>query len=198
MAKRGPYGKGIERRQQILDGALRTIAERGFHATSLAELADAVGLSQSGLLHYFGSKEQLFIAVLRRRDELDLAAMGEPSPESLIALIRRNTEVPGLIELFTHMQAAAADPRHPAHEYMREHYERGTEGFARLLRGMQENGSLPAHVDPVAMATAFIALTDGLQSRWLIDPALDMTAHLELCWERFTARPWMRPGHETR
>ena len=186
MAKRGPYGKGIERREQILEAALQTIAERGFLATSVAELAEAVGLSQSGLLHYFGTKEELFIAVLRKRDEIDAAAMGEPTPDALIQIIRRNTQVPGLIELFTHMQAAAADPRHPAHDYMRERYDLGTAGFAEILRGMQRAGNIPEAVDTQVMATVFMALSDGLQSRWLIDPTIDMEFYLQQCWAQFT------------
>ncbi|OJF84016.1 hypothetical protein NS14008_05285 [Nocardia seriolae] len=176
----------MERREQILEAALRTIAERGFLATSVAELAEAVGLSQSGLLHYFGSKEELFVAVLRKRDEVDMAAAGAPGPELLVRIIRRNTQVPGLIELFTHMQAAAADPRHPAHAYMREHYERGTAGFAALLREMQRAGTVPASVDPELMATAFMALADGLQSRWLIDPSIDMESYFDRFWTQYT------------
>ncbi|MEV0463882.1 TetR/AcrR family transcriptional regulator [Nocardia tengchongensis] len=186
MAKRGPYGKGIERREQILEAALHTIADRGFLGTSVAELAEAVGLSQSGLLHYFGSKEELFVAVLRKRDEVDTAAMGEPTPEALIRLIRHNTQVPGLVELFTHMQAAAADADHPAHEYMRLHYELGTRGLAYVLRDMQQAGTIPATVDVEVMATAFMALSDGLQSRWLIDPSIDMEFYLRQCWAQFT------------
>ncbi|MEC3956801.1 TetR/AcrR family transcriptional regulator [Nocardia sp. CDC153] len=192
MAKRGPYGKGIERRERILEAALHTIAERGFLATSVAELAEAVGLSQSGLLHYFGSKEELFVAVLRKRDEISMIEFGEPGPEVLIRVVRRNTQVPGLIELFTHMQAAAADPQHPAHDYMREHYERGVAGFTELLRGMQKTGAVPADVDPEVMATAFMALSDGLQSRWLIDPSLDMEYYLQRCWTQFTGQQF--PG----
>lgn len=184
MAKRGPYGKGIERREQILEGALRTIAERGFLATSVAELAESVGLSQSGLLHYFGSKEELFLAVLRKRDVADAHALAAFTPEALIAVIRRNTQVPGLIELFVHMQAAAADPQHPAHEYMKDRYRRGTELFAWSLRNMQAAGTLPAALDITALTTAFFALADGLQSRWVIDRSFDMAVHLELCWEK--------------
>ncbi|MGX1809491.1 TetR/AcrR family transcriptional regulator [Nocardia sp. NPDC055321] len=189
MAKRGPYGKGIERREQILAAALRTIAERGFLATSVAELAEAAGLSQSGLLHYFGSKEDLFVAVLRKRDEADIETLDALTPEDLIQVIHRNTRVPGLIELFTHMQAAAADPRHPAHDYMRIRYDRGTAAFTATLRRQQEAGLLPAHLDPAAVAAIFFALADGLQSRWLIDRDFDMVAHLESAWRSMIREP---------
>ncbi|MFI9508923.1 TetR/AcrR family transcriptional regulator [Nocardia sp. NPDC052566] len=185
MGKRGPYGKGIERREQILDAALRIIAERGYLATSVAELAEAVGLSQSGLLHYFGSKEELFVAVLRKRDESDAGSLSGTAAEAFIEVIRRNTTVPGLIELFTHMLADAADPRHPAHEYMLERYRIGTEGFARVLCEEQAAGELPAHIDPHAAAVSFFALADGLQARWLIDPGIDMAAHLERWWRHY-------------
>ncbi|MFQ6395716.1 TetR/AcrR family transcriptional regulator [Nocardia sp. KC 131] len=186
MAKRGPYGKGIERREQILDAALRTIAERGYLATSVAELAEAVGLSQGGLLHYFGSKEELFVAVLRRRDETDLAGVHGPAPAAFVDIVRRNATVPGLIELFTHMQAAAADPRHPAHDYMLERYQLGTEGLSLALREMRRTGSLPEDLDTDGAATMFFALADGLQARWLIDPSIDMAALLEQWWDRYT------------
>ncbi|MEV2219302.1 TetR/AcrR family transcriptional regulator [Nocardia vinacea] len=185
MAKRGPYGKGIERREQILDAALRTIAERGYSATSIAELADAVGLSQGGLLHYFGSKEELFIAVLRKRDESDASALHGSAPEAFIEVVRRNTEVPGLIELFTHMQAAASDPTHPAHDYMRQRYRLGIQAFSHALREMQTAGTLPVDIDTDSAATMFFALADGLQARWLIDPTIDMAAHLEQAWHRY-------------
>ncbi|WP_433628885.1 TetR/AcrR family transcriptional regulator [Nocardia sp. CA-120079] len=185
MAKRGPYGKGIARREQILDAALRTIAERGYSATSIAELADAVGLSQGGLLHYFGSKEELFIAVLRKRDESDASALYGSAPEAFVEVIRRNTEVPGLIELFTHMQAAASDPTHPAHDYMRQRYRLGIQAFSHALREMQTASILPADIDTDSAATIFFALADGLQARWLIDPTIDMAAHLEHAWRRY-------------
>ena len=50
----------------------------GYRRTSVRELADAVGLSQAGLLHYFSSKEELFQEILRKRDEVDMAAF-EPT-----------------------------------------------------------------------------------------------------------------------
>ncbi|MFF3222515.1 hypothetical protein ACFYV7_06945 [Nocardia suismassiliense] len=83
------------------------------------------------------------------------------------------------------MQAAAADPRHPAHGYMLERYRVGTEAFARALREMQQDGTLSGQIDPDAAATMFFALADGLPARWLIDPAIDMAAQLEDAWRRY-------------
>ena len=71
MSTRGPYAKGIERRRDILDAALRVIAAEGYAGATVAAIADAVQMSPNGLLHYFASKDELLVAALRRRDELD-------------------------------------------------------------------------------------------------------------------------------
>ena len=71
MKRRGPYAKGIAKRQEILRVALDVIAAQGINGTSIKELAAAVDLSQAGLLHYFNSKEDLFLQILRARDEAE-------------------------------------------------------------------------------------------------------------------------------
>src|SRR6478736_945527 len=76
MARRGAYAKGVAKREEILEAALEVIAREGWHGASVKELADAVGLSQAGLLHYFDSKEELFIEIVRKRDEVDMAKYG--------------------------------------------------------------------------------------------------------------------------
>lgn len=77
MARRGSYAKGVAKRGEILDAALTVIGRDGYSRATVREIADAVGLSQNGLLHHFGSKERLFVEVLRHRDELDRLAYGE-------------------------------------------------------------------------------------------------------------------------
>ncbi|GAA2027424.1 TetR/AcrR family transcriptional regulator [Agromyces tropicus] len=76
MSTRGPYAKGVAKRREILDAALQVIAEHGYSGATVKEIAEAVGLSQNGLMHYFGSKDDLFVEVLRRRDEVDAAEFG--------------------------------------------------------------------------------------------------------------------------
>jgi AcrR family transcriptional regulator len=47
-----------------VDAALSLFAERGFHATSVDDIAGSVGISRAALYQYFESKEQLFVALL--------------------------------------------------------------------------------------------------------------------------------------
>jgi AcrR family transcriptional regulator len=53
-------------RGQILDHAERLFAERGYHGTSLREVARACSLRQSHVQYHFASKETLFRAVFER------------------------------------------------------------------------------------------------------------------------------------
>ena len=62
--------EGRERRRQaVLDVADRMFSERGYHEVSLDELAGDAGISKPGLYAYFGSKEGLYVAALRRASE---------------------------------------------------------------------------------------------------------------------------------
>lgn len=162
---RGPYAKGIAKREEILTKALEVIAQHGYRKTSTRELAAAVGLSEAGLLHYFGSKEQLFEAVLRARDEADTARLKtEPDViNKLTAIVRHNTDVPGLVQLYSTFSAEAGDPQHGAHAYFVERYQRLREALAEGVRARQADGAISTAADPEKIATLLIALSDGLQ-----------------------------------
>ena len=87
--------KGEETREAILDTALTLASTGGFEGLSIGALAQAVGLSKSGLFAHFGSKEDLQIAVLRSAAERFVAdviapALREPRGEPRVrALFER-------------------------------------------------------------------------------------------------------------
>ena len=71
--------KGNETRDRILETAFRLAARDGLEGLSIGKLAEELSLSKSGMFAHFGSKEDLYTAVLqhvRRRlaEELALAA----------------------------------------------------------------------------------------------------------------------------
>ncbi len=161
---RGPYAKGVAKRAEILRAALEVIARHGYRKTSTRELAAAAGLSEAGMLHYFGSKEQLFEAVLRARDEADRARFETGDPiDNLTAIVRHNGSVPGLVQLYSTFSAEAGDPEHHSHEYFVERYAGIREALADAVRARQAAGTLNAAADPETIATLLIALSDGLQ-----------------------------------
>lgn len=202
---RGSYAKGLAKREEILTQALETIARSGFRGASVKEIADAVGLSQAGLLHYFDSKEELFTEILRKRDEIDSDGRpfdidGEPEFDKLIEgylqVVRHNSEVPGLVELFSQLAVDAADQAHPAHEFFRERGAHLRGMLARTMRSAQRTGRIDPRLDPDTLARTVQALTDGMQLQWLADPEVDMTAPLVTLFEVIGASAPARPEPE--
>lgn len=195
MAKRGSYAKGVAKRDEILTRALDVVAEQGFRSASVREIADAVGLSQAGLLHYFGTKEQLFVEILRKRDEVDLTRFEHEtdSPdfiaEDYTALVAHNAEVPGLVELFSRMSVEAADIAHPAHEYFLHRGDEVRTSFTAALRAQQDAGKLTDRVDAEALARIFQAVSDGMQLQWLVDRDVDMAAAVRALFDALSTAP---------
>ena len=194
MAARGSYAKGVAKRDEILRTALDVIAENGYRKTSIRDLAAAVGLSQTGLLHYFGTKEELYVEVLRMRDRIDgenYGASGDPSgafelkgdvAEGMVDVVRHNADVPGLVRLYAQFSAEATDQGHPAGDYFRERYATFRTAVARAIRVQQERGELPATIDADRVAALLAAASDGLQTQWLLDDSIDMADHIEYLW----------------
>lgn len=59
-------------REAIANAARRLFADRGYDRTSLRAVADAAGVDQALVSHYYGSKQQLFVAVVELPFEPEL------------------------------------------------------------------------------------------------------------------------------
>ena len=145
---RGEYAKSKETRTAILDAALEVFAQSGYRAGSLREVAERVGMSEAGLLHHFRSKSAL-----------------------LLALARFNAAQPGIVELYCTLSAEATSPTHPAHEYFVNRYRFVRDSITGAFRRVAAAGRLAEGIDPDRAAVNTIALMDGLQVQWLLDPA---------------------------
>jgi AcrR family transcriptional regulator len=183
---RGSYAKSSHRRQAILDAALEVFAESGYRAGSVKEVAARVGMSDAGLLHHFPNKSALLKAVLDQRDQNaraivpDQGAPGLPVLRALVDLASRNASTPGVVELYCTLSSEAASPDHPAHGYFSARYERVRSLLAAAYRDIQGRGLLLSGVEPEKAAITTIAIMDGLQVQWLLNPAaIDMAWSLE-------------------
>lgn len=185
MTTRGGYAKGHARRAQIVAAAFDAFRAQGFHGASLLQIAEAVGISRTGLLHHFDSKEDLLAAVLAERDRRDGEAFfGDEADEPgavdyldrLGRLIAHNMKNPQIVELFVVLSAEATDPHHPAHVYFRDRYQRVCGYVTDAIRDLADRGLLQTPRTPEDLAAELVALLDGSQVQWLycpeqIDPA---------------------------
>jgi AcrR family transcriptional regulator len=187
MPARGPYAKGRAKRDEILEAALDLFAQKGYDRTSVREIARHAGLSQAGLLHHFSTKEELFLEVLRRRD--DRATEPEQpahthSVDHLIGAVDRNANEPGLVRLFVAMSAESAEDDSEARAFFAERYEWLLGQIAADVRAHQASGDIPPHLDADDAASLLVAAADGLQIQWLLNPdGVDMPARIRSLWE---------------
>jgi len=82
-AKR-PYAPRLppeERREQLLDAALKLVAERGYEAVSMEGIARAAGVTKPVVYDLFGSLADLLEALLEREEERSLMQLAELTPQ---------------------------------------------------------------------------------------------------------------------
>jgi AcrR family transcriptional regulator len=187
-ATRGGYAKGDARRERIVDVASEIFGTQGFRAATMLQIAAACGISRTGLLHHFPTKESLLEAVLARRDhgptDSDVRSAADPEDgrtmlRRLLSVVEHNATQPQIVNLFSVLSAEAGDPAHPAHDYFSKRYVRLRAELELALTQLAATGELVPGNDPRALAVEIIALMDGLQVQWVLAPdRIDMVAVL--------------------
>ncbi|MET9852667.1 TetR family transcriptional regulator [Streptomyces sp. NPDC006450] len=168
-----------ERRAEIVRAALEVIAERGYRGAALGTVAERVGLTQQGLLHYFPTKEALLVAVLEERDRWDTGGGARTPaeawrPDLLASLVEYNAMRPGIVQTFSALLGESVTDGHPAREFFAERYAQVRSAMADVLRA-EYGERLPSGLTPEQAAPLLAAVMDGLQYQWLLAPeSVDM------------------------
>lgn len=150
MARTPDHG----RRGELLDAVVAEFASRGIGDRSLRDVAAAVGTSHRMLLHHFGSRDELLLAIVERVEQRQMTLLRElPSdPAEAIAAMWANLRRPEL---------------RPFERLFFECYARGVQGeqpFARMLPGAVDawlSVDVDGTLDP-AMMRLGLAVARGL------------------------------------
>ena len=192
-----------QRRQEILLAAHEVFGARGFHKASLGEIAEKVGITHPGILHHFGSKDQLFVEVLALRERLDVAGFENNEPPGGPRMLRHllhtaavNTSRVGLVQSYVVLSAESVTEGHPAQESFRQRFAvlRG-----QIVRALEQTCASvrPPEGELDAAASSIIAVMDGLQVQWLLDPdSVDMPEALALVIDALLRRWGVPPLEE--
>ena len=174
--------EALETREQLLDAAERVFLERGVGHASLAEVADAAGVTRGAIYHHFDSKAELFEAMVERAempidaafesaaasDDDPLDSLGKRTLNALLQLasssrVRRVFEVVFLRCEYTD-ELATVEQRH-----LRER-EQCLYLCGSLLDKAVELGQLPRDTDTRMASHLLYALIGGLMRDWVQAP----------------------------
>jgi AcrR family transcriptional regulator len=179
---RNRQARGTLRRQQILDAAVELFAEKGYRGSGLAALADRVGMTATGLLYYFGTKERLLQEVVAERDRVD--ALEDLTLTSLRNMGRHNVETSLLVRLYAVLSAESFDPGDPLHFFFVDRYRTARALVGQILVNERGAGRIRQDTDIEQIAHEIIGVLMGLEIQWLTDPdqvdlALRITAYID-------------------
>ena len=186
-----PRPETERKRKEILRAAIETFGTMGSTNGTLADIAEQVGMTHAGVLHHFGSKHNLLLEVLEFRDRDDVAHLADrhiPGGPALFAHLvgtaQRNAMRPGIVQVFTVLSAESVTEDHPATAYFQERYANLRTEIDAAFRQLcaQEGVTEPETIDKGA--AAILAVMDGLQLQWLLDPtAVDLAGASEFAIE---------------
>jgi len=174
--------EALETREQVLDAAERIFRERGVGHASLAEVADAAGVTRGAIYHHFASKVDLFEAMLARAEmPLDAAFDAPHAPVADPLAVVRETAIKALLHLTSCERVRAifevaflrceyTDELAPVE---RKHLQERADCLSYcggLLEQAVARGQLPDDTDTLLASNAVHAFIGGLMRDWVQAP----------------------------
>ena len=173
-----PRPETAARRREILAASLETFGSKGYNNGPLAEIAEQVGMTHAGILHHFGSKDRLLVEVLRYRDEADVEGIeGQHIPggtelfRHLVRTAFNNEARPGIVQAYAVLSAESVTDGNPGREYFEERYGVLRTEVADAFRAMCAERGIDEPARIAAASAAVLAVMDGLQVQWLLEPS---------------------------
>jgi AcrR family transcriptional regulator len=193
---RRPRPETLARRERILEAAMTTFGARGYNKGPLTEIADQVGMTHAGVLHHFGSKDQLLLEVLRYRDESDVKDLeGQHMPggidlfRHLVRTALLNARRAGIVQAYVVLSAESVTEGHPARDWFVERYRTLRREVGEAFRAVCAERGIDEPDTVGRAAASILAVMDGLQVQWLLDPdAVDLAESSAFAIEAIVAQ----------
>jgi len=165
MPKGEPTPTMERRRDEIVAAAARIFHQKGYEATSIQEVAEAVGMLKGSLYYYIDAKEDLLFAVIEKAHQLGNDGMASSVEEggdalaqlrnTITAHVRNNLENLTEIGVFFQDFRSLGQERRAAIVEERDSYERFVRGI--IERG-QADGTIDASIDPKLTTMALLGM----------------------------------------
>jgi AcrR family transcriptional regulator len=167
-----------EKRRQILDAAVRTFAEKGYHATRVGDIAEEAGVAYGLVYHYFQSKEDVLETIFRETwtelldairdvEEADVPAAEQLRQVSAI-LLRSWRRQPDLVRVLVREVARSPEVQRRVDE-LSEIFR----AIERIVARGQEAGDFRSDVDPRLASWIVYGAIEEILTGWVLGQLAD-------------------------
>ncbi|MFZ4893014.1 TetR/AcrR family transcriptional regulator [Plantibacter sp. Mn2098] len=179
FTKRQPRSRPetLLKRTEILKAAAETFGSKGYANGTLAEIADQVNMTHAGVLHHFGSKDQLLLEVLQYRDTSDVEDLDDKHIPDGIELFRHlvrtafaNAQRAGIVQAYVVLSSESVTDDHPARSFFESRYRTLRGEVVHAFEVMCAERGITAPDTIRHGAVSILAVMDGLQVQWLLTP----------------------------
>lgn len=157
-----------ERRQAIVEAAIRLFSEKGFHGVTTRELAQAVGVSEPVLYQHYQTKRELYAAIIEQKSSQIESKLGaacgaianlQADDREILMSVARNIarwheEDPALSRLLLY---SALEGQEFSDMFFARHACMFFDSLRQYFEHRIQQGTF-RHVDPIACAWAFIGM----------------------------------------
>jgi TetR/AcrR family transcriptional regulator, fatty acid metabolism regulator protein len=175
--KAAPRGAS-DKRQRILQAAVRVFAKNGFYATRVSDVAKSAGVADGTIYLYFDSKDELLLSLFEDRVEKLLTYMSSELPklQGAQAKLRRIIEVQlGLLEGERDLAEVLTVTLRQSTKLLKEYAAPKFMAYIEVIAGVvsegQAAGDFRDDVTPHLVARATWGALDGIALTWALGRA---------------------------
>ena len=170
--------RGGDKRERILDAAVRVFARKGFYATRVSEVAKAAGVADGTIYLYFKSKDDLLVSLFEHRIERLLTYLDTELPRGASAThkLQRVIELQlGLLEGERDLAEVVTVILRQSTKLMKEYaapkFTAYFDAIARVVAEGQATGELRPDISPHLAARAIFGALDAITMTWALGKA---------------------------
>lgn len=168
-----------KRRQEILNTGLDLFIRKGYAATRTAEIAEAVGMSEGLLFHYFETKEKLYLALMQMavngkdnvfnlKNETPISFF-EEAAKTILEYIAKEPFAAKLFVLMNRARYEAVLTKERMNDFSLR--QKDVKNAVKLIMQGQQEGSI-REGNPVALASAFFMAIQGIAENIARNPEM--------------------------
>ncbi|AVR01065.1 TetR family transcriptional regulator [Oceanobacillus iheyensis] len=171
--------QGSERREQILEVALKQFSDYGYHKTKVSDIVKAAGVAQGTFYWYFKSKEAIALEIIHNKEADLIAVVSQGYRESKVTVQEVVLASEKLFEdyfvfsqqnkYFMRLLLKGMETEESVQSAILETRIKLEKAFQKNIERAAELGILPQK-DPMVQSALLVSLLEGMLERWLFNP----------------------------